>query len=415
MRSRLGRLLTSALTILAVAAVICRCEHSASSADGDSDAASEASVPPEAGLPDAGLDGQVLPDATQHDFCGEALFKLPIDGQTEATYGLDIWDEHVIWAKENTSSGTPQSDIYLLNLSTCVESVLTNGAEAFGPSIHNEDIYWYDISDSPNDYCSELYHYSLGTGEASRLTTTAGCEQLTASVGRYLAYSYQATVTEPPSLRLWDLMSGSDIEVSPSWTNIQADYFKASDNNLVWVAYTQDPLSIGRDVFYRDLWAGETHHIDASYDDHQYFPFIWQEWITWQDMAGYVQYPSAITLYNLVTQERIQIVSDDHAAIVAPIRDGLVAYNTSRYSGTNLQDPSDLEVYEVETGLTRRITAFAGNFRVLSIDPPFMLLTVVLHLPDNRKNDYYIANLEALGVIDSQGSLIPGGPVITPP
>ncbi len=46
---------------------------------------------------------------------------------------------------------------------------------------------------------------------------------------------------------------------------------------------------------------------------------------------------------------------------------------------------------------------------------PYLILIHLLNLPNTEKNDFYIANLEALGVIDAFGNLLPGGPVITPP
>lgn len=416
MRGQLKRAV-SLMALLLAAAPACRCDESTDTPDAGDTGVPEASVPPEAGLSDAGPDADATlpPDATQHDFCNEPFFKLPIDGQTESTAGISIRERLIAWAKRKRIPTSDRSEVYLLNLQTCVEQVLTSGSEAYAPEVRGDDIFWYDLKDGSETFCSDLYHYARATGEASRLTATAGCEMGTGATGDYLAYSYSQTPTDPPSLRLWNLQTGDDIELSPDWTNIQAEYFHVDEQRVVWVAYTQDPLSVGRDVFYRDLPAGQTQHIDASYDGYQYFPFVWQEWVTWMDMAGHTQYPSGISLYNLATQVRIQLVTDDYAAVLAPIRDGLVAYNTSLYSGTNQLNPSDLEIFEIATGATRRLTTEPTYLRAKAMDPPFMVLMNRLNLNVAAMNDYYIANLELLGVIDAGGNLLPGGPVISPP
>jgi hypothetical protein len=97
------------------------------------------------------------------------------------------------------------------------------------------------------------------------------------------------------------------------------------------------------------------------------------------------------------------------------INDGLVLYNTSAYTGTENLNPSDLELYEMNSAVSRRLTTVDSNLRARGIDLPYALIIHRLFLPSPGQNDFYIANLEALGVIDASGVLIPGGPVIDPP
>jgi hypothetical protein len=49
------------------------------------------------------------------------------------------------------------------------------------------------------------------------------------------------------------------------------------------------------------------------------------------------------------------------------------------------------------------------------ISSPYLLMIRFLGLPDRFQNDFYIANLDALGVLDASGMLLPGDPVIDPP
>jgi hypothetical protein len=74
-----------------------------------------------------------------------------------------------------------------------------------------------------------------------------------------------------------------------------------------------------------------------------------------------------------------------------------------------------MELYDIDLGLSRRLTTQEGPIAPTAISSPYLLIIRLLFLYDTFMNDYYIANLEALDVIDGSGVLIPGSPVITPP
>jgi hypothetical protein len=78
-------------------------------------------------------------------------------------------------------------------------------------------------------------------------------------------------------------------------------------------------------------------------------------------------------------------------------------------------NPSDIELYGIASGTSRRLTSAESNLRVRAIDVPYHLFIHRLFLGHSFQNDFYVANLEALGVIDATGTLIPGDPVIDPP
>jgi hypothetical protein len=85
------------------------------------------------------------------------------------------------------------------------------------------------------------------------------------------------------------------------------------------------------------------------------------------------------------------------------------------YKATNTVFPADVEVYDIGTTDYRRLTSNNGLVAPTAISPPYLLMIRFLGLPDRFQNDFYIANLEALGVLDATGNLIPGDPVIDPP
>jgi hypothetical protein len=124
--------------------------------------------------------------------------------------------------------------------------------------------------------------------------------------------------------------------------------------------------------------------------------------------------PYFLTLLNLITQEERSLLEDDYSVGSGHIDAGLIVYNTSRYTGTTHLYPSDLEIYEIATGTTRRLTTQEGYVAVQRLAYPYLL---ILRFVGGQMymNDFYVANLVALGVTDGLGQLIPGDPVIETP
>jgi hypothetical protein len=405
--------------LLAASAGSCRCEEPRAGADAGPDASDRAL--PDARLQDARpdartdarTDAQVLPDATQHYFCDEPFFKLPIDGMTERTNGIAMHGRSIVWSKSKDPGHTLAGEVHLLDLETCVETQLTSGALTAFVHIHGDSVVWDDRRDGWDPWCSELYRRDLNTHTEERLTQTIECELEPKTNGRHVAYRRTLTITDAPSLRLLDRQTGIDIELSPDWTNIES--FDLNDRYVVWVAYTQDPLSVGRDVFYHDLVAGETHHIDATYQRYQYWVFLWEDWVTIRGNDAHLSGPKHLALYSLVTNEERTIIEDDFSVGSGPIQDGKVLFSTSMYSGSTQLFPSDIEIYSLANDTYRRLTTSDGMIAPAAISPPYLLMIRFLGLPDRFQNDYYIANLETLGVLDASGMLQPGDPVIDPP
>jgi hypothetical protein len=303
--------------------------------------------------------------------------------------------------------------VYLLDLETCVEHQLTVDTQAGWVHIHGNNVVWDDRKDDRQVWCSEIRHHDLATGIEERLTETSQCELEPRTSGRHVAYRRLETITDAPSLRLLDRQTGIDIELSPDWTNIES--FDLNDRYVVWVAYTQDPLSVGRDVFYHDLTTSVTHHIDATYQRYQYWVFLWEDWVTWQGTDAHLSGPSFLTMYNLATNEERLLLEGDYSVGSGPISGAQVVFSTSLYKGTTSVFPADIEIYDVNANDFRRLTTSDGMIAPTAISPPYLLMIRFLGLPDRFQNDFYVANLETLGVLDASGMLQPGDPVIDPP
>jgi hypothetical protein len=260
--------------------------------------------------------------------------------------------------------------------------------------------------------CSDLYRMTLSTGDSTRLTHSTGCELEPRTNGKHIAYLH-ANDVDPRSLRLLDLETGLDIELAPDQANIES--FDMNERYVVWVAYTGDAQSVGRDMYYRDLLLGQTFHIDATYERYQWWTFIWEDWVTWRGSDAYLAGPSHLVLYNLVTQEERLIVEEDWATSNGQIDDGLIFYNTAQYTGTTDIFPADIEVHDLRTSSYRRLTRSAGEVSSEGFDYPYLVIIRLLYHTDRFMNDFYVANLERLGVTDASGLLVPGDPVIDPP
>jgi hypothetical protein len=79
-------------------------------------------------------------------------------------------------------------------------------------------------------------------------------------------------------------------------------------------------------------------------------------------------------------------------------------------------NPSDIEIYDIQTGLSRRVTSQPSNFRAYGLAHPYLILMHRLNLSQSfLMNDFYVANLVALGITDVDGRVLPGDGVLGPP
>lgn len=362
--------------------------------------------PVDAGLEASVPDAQVRPDARTFDFCGDAVFKLPFDGQNGYLSGQELEGAQVYYSFRRLGE---LGQIYRFDLELCEEQQLTLGGSAMYFGVMN-GILVYDRY-SPNDpLCRDLDVMDATELTIEPLLDSPDCESRPRTNGRHVTYLRQPDSSSPGSFRLYDRLQGTDVELTP-FTGLKSP--NMSDRYVVWTAVAPTPLSEGSDVLVHDLATGETTQLEASYDKWQDWVFVWEDYVTWSGAEGDLVPPYHLVLYDLVTGDTELLLEGDYTVSIAPIRAGLVAYNTSRYTGLAARAPSDIELHDIETQVTRRITAESGNLRAARIDPPYLLMT--LDLGQALKDDLYVANLEALGVLDASGFLIPGGGVIYPP
>jgi hypothetical protein len=231
--------------------------------------------------------------------------------------------------------------------------------------------------------------------------------------GRYLLYKKNSSESPNASIRLllWDMQQGTEEVLAEAGS--QPGYYDIGDQVVVWSAYTQDPSSVGKDVFYYDLATQTPVHIDSTYERYQYNVFTSGEYLTWGGSDVWLLSPYHLILYHVPTGEERVLVENDESVAQGCIHGNLVAYLTSKYMLAPVGPmPADIEIYDIETEVTRRVTAWEGNLAVAQVFFPYMLLA---YWVDAHQFEYYIANLEQLGIVDETGHVIEGAGVVEPP
>lgn len=360
------------------------------------DAAEEASVP----------DAAVRPDARVFDFCGESLIKMPFDAMDGYLRDHELEGMQVFYSFRRLDG---YGQIYRFDLNLCEEQQLTISGSAMYFGVKGDTLV-YDRYSATDPLCRDLDVIDLDNLSIDPILDSQACESRPHTNGHQVGYLYQPDNTSPGEFRLHDLGLGSYMVLSP-FTGLKSP--RMSDRYVVWTAVDPLPWSEGSDVFVHDIATGDTTRVEASFDRWQDWIFVWEDYVTWSGAEGDLVPPYHLVLYNLITAEATTLLEGDYAIRTAHIRDGLVTYSTSRYTQTTDRAPSDIEIYDLETGITRRLTAESGYLRAARIDPPYLLMT--LDHGQALRDDLYVANLEMMGVLDTSGRLIPGGGVLALP
>lgn len=403
------------------------CEETAPGADAGADAGVDASRADVALIPDA-----MTPDAEivhpgpiseiQYAFCDEPFFQLPIGGPDEYTFGHSLWNTRLSYSRGPRGSEFVV-DVYLLDLQTCVEYRLTEGIASTSTWLRDSEVLYQDGKEvlEPSFYCSDLYRYDLETWLPERLTSLPQCEENARSNERFIAYERNTRLEGYDSPRenlVWDLETGTTTQYAPP--EALAGNYDISDRYLVWSGYTQLTGSLGKDVYYMDLDTGETVHIPRSADYYCYKVRVWGEYMTYHCSEYWTSHPYHLFLRHIPTGQELQLddpASDDHGIMVGVLYKNLVSWNTSRFMGEvgTFEDRTDIEMYDIDTGVRRRLTSGPSMLAIGYVYLPYALFGMPAPPYGNNVMYYYIANLESLGVVDATGNLIPGDPVIDPP
>jgi hypothetical protein len=372
---------------------------------------------PEAGLPEAGIDasppdGAVPPDARVFDFCGEPLIKMPFDGPNSTVLDPQMHGSKVYYSVR--PAGLPRQ-IWMFDVDHCFEAQLTVDEEPLYFGVAGDSLV-FDTQKNLDTNCEDLFEINLVNFTTTQLFDTPSCESMPRTQGRYILHKYVPD-REPESigtLRVYDLWQDSHVDVVSDLRSKRVySSGRISEKYVFWTAISPVPGSEGTDVFVYDLATGDTTQVEASFPRWQDYVFGWEDYIAWSGSVDDLVPPYHAALHDLKSGETVMLLDEDYAVSVVDVWEGLVAYNTSKYLGTGSLAPSDIEIYDIESRVTRRLTAQSSFLRVAKLAPPFLLM--VYANGQALQYDLYVANLEQLGVLDANGRLIPGDGVLVFP
>jgi hypothetical protein len=395
--------------------------------DASVDASLDASViaDADASLGDGAVDAWVgdggPPPSTQYDFCALPFFKLPIDGSITDVIACDIWGDRFVTSRYTGLEASEGRNVFVFDFSACVEYKLTENANAVARAIREDIVIWEDKSpvvDPPENYCNTVYLYDLGEWSRRLLFSKPFCTNRMATNGEVLVFRQGVESSQSYySLNRYHLADQTIQEIVPAYGPApfyDPFAFDLHDRQLVFAARYNDPQAIGSDIFYYDVETGVATHVATSLEEYQYSPRIWGDWAIWESSYWSVGPPHRQVLYNLGTGEERVVIDNDGSATHGVIHQSLVAYTTSRYAPQVAMYPADMELYDIDSGVYRRITTEPGNLRAVELFFPWLVAAVDLGI-DAWHQDWYVLNLVALGLVDEQGHVIEGGPVVDQP
>jgi hypothetical protein len=407
-----------ALFLAVVACIIGACEKNpAAGVDSGVDGALDADAAPVVPDADARVGDGAPPEAIPFGGCDQAFIKLPIDGSLVEFAGADVWGDRVV---VSLYKGLGRN-IHLFDLAGCNEYRLTDRAMAFGPTLHESSVFWIDETkpeDLPPTYRTTTYRYDLDDWMVEPLFALEFGTSQIQSNGAVAAFSQSGDESiSSYSLNLYDLETGIVEQIVPPIGPAPAykvDSFSINDHWLVFTAFSNAPGAEGRDVFVHDLNTSVTTHVESTLAERQNLVKVWGEYAVWSNSIYASAPPHTLVLYHLLTGNEQVIVEDDGSATMGLIHRNLVAYTTDRYQTGYHMYPADIEVYDIETGAYRRITTFPSDLRAIRLYYPWLLAIDYLEITSSHQ-DFYVINLERLGITDVTGHVLEGDPVLEPP
>ncbi len=390
----------------------CSCDDSANVNDAGltdanvADADAAVVVQPDAS-PDAGDGGQVF-----YDFCALPMFQLPVDA-SDRHRGVSLWGDRVVFGRTIRSPTLIPSQLYLLDLVTCMEERLTEGRTVEQVTSWDRSVFWTD-NHTCGESCREIFYLDLEQGTPTQLTSQTYGTFVPYGNDDYVVFTRLTELLDlgQQDLVLLDLATSQERILAPA--DAHPTYHAVSERYVAWTAASGDPQSQGRDVYYHDLVTGVTTHIDETAAGYQYAVTVDGDHLSWFGSDLYLQDPYHLVLHHIPTGDSTVLVDNDGAVRWGRIHRNLVAYNTTRYTGNQIQLPADIEIYDIDTGLRRRVTQSSGGLISMGLFfPRLMVVNYVSSITDS--NPYYFIDLVKYGITDETGHLLPGDGVVVVP
>ena len=260
-----------------------------------------------------------------------------------------------------------------------------------GPKISDDLVIWDDNRISRQ---RDLYQFDLRTWQEARLWETSDVEGYSVQNGHQVAYSREYGEL-PSGFVLVNLVSQQETLLDDAI--ILPGYSDMGERYVVWSANTEEPGTEGRDVLFHDLESGITNVVESSLAGYQHFVSVSGEWVVWMEGTGGSFPPWRLVAHNLATSEDRLVHDGNGFASIGLIHRNLVFFSTTAFIPQPQSDyPHDLALYDMDSGLTRRVTTVPSGLGAAGIFFPHLLVVDVVDL-SNRIAELYVANLVELG------------------
>ncbi|MDY0002705.1 MAG: hypothetical protein RBU30_15520 [Polyangia bacterium] len=351
--------------------------------------------------PDARSDA-TPPDAEVDAAPNPNVIELPPSGYTNITAFTN--GGFIATYSEQRGSPLMATEVYYYDTLTRQEIQVTNremsqsGAYTNGLEVLFHDYQFMDAL--AGNHQVELFSYTIQTGEETRLTYEVSKKLVPMFNDQFILYKSNAgcPAIDDYNLSLMDRTTGEATVVSGC--DQDPETHSIGEHYAAWTARPYPGHN--KDIFVRDLAAGHNFRIDSTDEGDQYIPTTDEDHVVWQDQrSGWRE----VYMYTFSTGVEECLTPDQWEQGWPFLRDGLVAWCDYRFSQQGGQyGDCDVYVYEIATGVGRRVTTQSRPWRPRYVDSGWLLYAQKI-LGGTYK--LYMHDLVSDGILSPDGHVIP--------
>ncbi|MDY0000723.1 MAG: hypothetical protein RBU30_05470 [Polyangia bacterium] len=201
-------------------------------------------------------------------------------------------------------------------------------------------------------------------------------------------------------LRLLDLETHDDILLCPrEW---KPGDVSIGDRYVTWVAIPPWRPDWNRDVFIYDIETGETIHLDTP-TSYQFMTSVHGSRVVWMD-DRYGRWD--IYLYDIENGDEMGLTGGPFDQVSPRIFGNLVTFNDYSFTlgwAGNVDCAIDIQIMDLDTGVTRRVTSLPWFWWALPGEGGLLLAGLFEDPSLSNKSKLYMFDLVAMGILDPTG------------
>ena len=350
-----------------------------------------------------------VPPAVQYNFCSDPIWPIPHQAGDGLQIHMNALNEAKLayWIHVSTSSDV-HDEYYLFDIATCTEYDMSGSISGYGffAGLGNDRLVLRDTSD--DGATTQLKVVDLATWNRRTLFTITQDigYQMGGSNGDVIAYFVTPDWhTVPETLWLYDLDTGDSTAL---WSGgLRYTYMAVTDSFVLFEPPSNEPTCDTAITHYVDLSDLSQGDIPETCEKSQHWYFGSGRRVGYLEARGMLPAPYTCVVLDMDTHQKWVLTQDDISDCGGGMDGNIVLWRTGRYRTDN--QPSDLigdiMATDLATGLERRLTTEA---RLLGAGMYMALPYAIFFVPQRQ---YYVVDLEALGIVDQDGHLIDGPPL----